>query len=164
VRQRWQQFCLVDAQVAALLPGLQTVPYAGATAPMMPADLPRVPGYEVEAVLGRGGVGVGSKARPPALTPPLPPHGPPPATPGPPARRRPQEALRRHRGPAGRAGALPGGGRGRRPAPAPEHRPDPRSRRGGRTAVLRPGIRRGRFAGRAAGGAALAAARRGPTG
>jgi hypothetical protein len=62
VRQRWQDFQRIDAQVRALLPGLGTRPDAGATAPPAPG-LPQVPGYEVEAVLGHGGMGVVYKAR-----------------------------------------------------------------------------------------------------
>src|SRR5262249_1612289 len=59
VRRRWQEFCLIDAQVRTLLPGLETHPCAdGIPSVPHPAGLPRVPGYEVEAVLGRGGMGV----------------------------------------------------------------------------------------------------------
>jgi hypothetical protein len=62
VRQRWQEFQLIDAQLRTLLPGLETRQTAGETVPPA-AGLLQVPGYEVEAVLGRGGIGVVYKAR-----------------------------------------------------------------------------------------------------
>src|SRR6516165_6642744 len=59
VRQRWQQFQLIDAQVRTLLPGLGTGSDAGTTArpgsvPVPPAAYGR---YQVRGTLGAGGFG-----------------------------------------------------------------------------------------------------------
>ena len=71
VRQRWQEFQLIDVQIRTLLPGLGTGPHASTTAP--PGSVPAVPAafgrypaaalpahvgrYRVERLLGEGGFG-----------------------------------------------------------------------------------------------------------
>src|SRR5689334_8202864 len=54
VRARWRKMCRLRDDLDALFP----TPDAPTPEPSEGIDLPRIPGYEVEAVLGRGGMGV----------------------------------------------------------------------------------------------------------
>src|ERR1051325_11131325 len=59
VRRRWQSFRLIDEEVAALLPDEDTHRDPDGRRPLPPpGELPQVPGYRVEGVLGSGGMGV----------------------------------------------------------------------------------------------------------
>ena len=47
VRERWKEFCRIDAAVVEFVPGLQTAPEVGSVMPIPPAaDPPQVPAEE----------------------------------------------------------------------------------------------------------------------
>jgi serine/threonine-protein kinase len=58
VRRPWQEFRLIDAQIGGLFPEPGPPADTGPITPGPPAGWPQVPGYDVEAVLGQGGMGV----------------------------------------------------------------------------------------------------------
>src|SRR5262249_60539091 len=66
VRRRWLQMRAVDAELHALFPTPGPDPGPGADTPIpwhTGAELPQIAGYDVEALLGCGGMGLVFKAR-----------------------------------------------------------------------------------------------------
>src|SRR5262245_57937010 len=64
VQKRWRLMRAVEAEVEILFPSSGASPDAQSTAPLQSGtEFPRIPGYELEALLGSGGMGVVYKAR-----------------------------------------------------------------------------------------------------
>lgn len=63
VRRRLAQCQRLEADLEAMFPPPQAILASSAALPFAPEQLPRIPGYEVESMLGHGGMGLVYKAR-----------------------------------------------------------------------------------------------------
>jgi serine/threonine-protein kinase len=64
VRKRWLRIRVVEAELEALFPTPKVSGGADTPGPWnAPVELPQIPGYQVEGVVGRGGMGIVFKAR-----------------------------------------------------------------------------------------------------
>jgi eukaryotic-like serine/threonine-protein kinase len=63
IRRRWRMICEIRDELDSMFPTPSAKEAGRATVSYDSAELPRIPGYEVESLLGRGGMGVVFRAR-----------------------------------------------------------------------------------------------------